>query len=126
MEEAPQAARPGQSRRSSRKEKSLRVRGLGATVADSAKVAGVHPCTLYRWREQDPEFAFAWENAHDTLVEGLEMMAFRMASAGDVRLLMFLLKSCLPDKYQGKEKSKQTKQVGMTLAEIAAKARQWL
>ena len=46
-------------RRSASKKKFLAAHQLGASTRQAARIAGVSRGTLYRWRNQDPEFAQA-------------------------------------------------------------------
>ena len=79
-----------------RKKKFLVAHQLGATTRQAARIAGVCRGTLYRWRNQDPEFALAWLQSRDKALEDLEILAFKRAIQGNDRLLMFLLKSHMP------------------------------
>ena len=106
--------------------KFLKAHEGGATVAEAARCAGIHRSTVYRWREQDPEFAMAWDEARQKLVEDLEMEAYKRAIDGSDRMLIFLLKAYKPDTYNEKTQQGRSSAIGLTLAELAEKVRQWL
>ena len=82
-----------------RKHTFLAAQKSGASTTDAARIARVHRTTPYFWRDQDPEFAQAWRESRDTLIENLEIEAFQRAAKGNDRLLMFLLKSFKPETY---------------------------
>ena len=73
-----------------KKQKFLSAYQLGATIAESARFAGVTPRTPYNWRSGDPQFAQAWGDARQKLVEDLEAESFKRAIQGNDRMLMFL------------------------------------
>ncbi len=68
----------------------------GKSVKDAAAASGVHRRTFYDWRDQDAEFARAWEDAQAENVEALEDEVRRRALDPSDKtshiLLMFLLK----------------------------------
>lgn len=51
-------------------------------VKSAADAAGVHRMTLVRWRKTNPDFALAWEEAREGVVDLLEDEAFRRAVNG--------------------------------------------
>ena len=116
------------SRRSARKRKFLTARQLGASVTDAARLAGIHPSTPYYWRNADPEFARAWREGPESLLNDVEMEAFRRAiTRGNDRLLMFILKSHMPSTYN--QRPHQPKPAGSKAANIADfvdKVRDWI
>ena len=107
------------------KERFLEAHANGATVCDAARSAGVHRGTVYKWRERDPDFALAWREARDKFVQELEMEAYKRAIEGSDRLLIFLLRSYKPDTYSEKRKQEHGS-IGVTIAELAERVRQWL
>ncbi len=114
------------------KEKFLASHMLGNSVVKAAMVAGVDRRTIYRWRDSDPEFAKAWREARDGLVEDLEMEAYKRAFGGNDRLLMFLLKSYKPVTYnqllrQARNRQRQAESEGgkdENLAELVERLRE--
>ena len=109
-----------------KKEKFLQAHADGATVHEAARCVGVHPSTPYKWKGRDPEFAEAWVRAREKFVEDLEMEAYKRAIDGNDRLLIFLLKAYRPDTYGEKGKQERSGSIGVTIAELAEKVRQWL
>lgn len=73
----------------------------GQSVAKACQTSGVKRRTVYYWREEDQEFAAAWDEAQAVAVEGLEDEARKRAlDASDGKsatLLMFLLKKANPE-----------------------------
>ena len=69
---------------------------MGSSVKTAALAAGIHRRTAYDWRDQDPEFHRAWEDAIKEAVEVLEdEVRARALDRNDKQsyiLLMFLLK----------------------------------
>lgn len=56
--------------------------------------------TIYVWRNEDKEFAEAWDEAYSQIgTESLEDHALDMAYAGDSKMVQFLLKARNPSKY---------------------------
>ena len=85
------------------KEKFLKAYKAGMSVEHAAMVAGIDRRTAYRWRDKDPEFAKAWREAREGMVEDLEMEAYKRAFKGNDRLLVFLLKSYKPVTYNQRQ-----------------------
>ena len=110
--------------RVNRKDKFLAAQRMGASITDSAGIAGIHRTTPYFWRNQNPEFAQAWRESRDSLVEDLEMQAFQQAMHGDRTLLMFLLKSYKPDTFNQCPNSGKEQDKGFSFADIAERLRQ--
>jgi len=96
------------------------------TITQAAEIAGIDRVTHYRWLKDDPEYAKAFEEAHEKSVERLEQEARRRAVegweepvfhkgkvVGKVRkysdtLLIFLLKGAAPDKYRERVQTEHT------------------
>lgn len=96
----------------------LAVLAATCNVTASAEAAGIARKTAYEWRDEDPEFAEAWEKAKELGVEALEDEAHRRAFqgvdkpvfhqgavCGSIReysdtLSIFLLKAHKPAKYR--------------------------
>ena len=97
---------------------------MGMSVTEAAKMAGVDRRTIYRWRDRDPEFAKAWRDAREGLVEDLEMEAYRRAFKGNDRLLMFLLKSYKPVTYGQGQKQWKAENKAEDMAELAERMRE--
>lgn len=87
-------------------------------VSQSVKAIGVSRTGIYQQRENDEEFAVAWDEAIDHYVDALEAEADRRAKEGTLKpvffkgeqcgeireysdlLLIFRLKALRPDKYK--------------------------
>ena len=110
--------------RAAKKERLLQAHHWGATVTEAARWAGVSVATLYRWRDNAPEFSKAWLDTRLTLVEGLEREAFRRASQGSDRMLSFLLRYLRPEIYnqrQSEPPQSGKPKGGMDIDELEAK-----
>ena len=70
------------------------------SVYHACKAAGIGRTTVYAWRQDDDEFAKAWDAALADAVDVLEASAYQRALEGDTALTKFLLKGALPDKYK--------------------------
>ena len=66
------------------------------TVSHAAKAAGVSRQTAYRWRDEDPEFADLWSEAHENAVDAVENVIYQRALGGDVIAAIFYLKAQRP------------------------------
>lgn len=86
-------------------------------VSEAARAAGIGRSTAYEWRDDDPEFAAAWDDAEQEAADKLEREAWRRAVEGtdkpvtfqgaitatykeySDRMLEILLKAHRPEKY---------------------------
>lgn len=75
----------------------LRKSGNVSASCDTAELART---AVYAWRDADPDFAAAWDDAMSLGVEALEDEARRRAFGGSDLLMMFMLKSAKPDRYR--------------------------
>jgi len=91
----------------------------GNTVCEAVKAAGVSRATVYRWRDEDPDFSQAWYDAHEDYVDSLETMAKKRASVSTA-MLIFLLKSYRPQVF-GDGKTRDTRPA--SAEELATRAR---
>src|SRR5437879_1558687 len=78
----------------------LRTLAKTPSVTFAAKAACVPRRTAYAHREQDPEFAEAWNDALDQSLDVLEHEVYQRAIEGDAQLAMFLLKAHRPAVYR--------------------------
>lgn len=87
-------------------------------VAYACKIVGVGRTTVYRFREEDPDFAAAWDAAIEQALDDMEVEAWRRAvrgvrkpvfyqgsKVGTIKeysdtLLIFLLKGGRPEKFR--------------------------
>ena len=72
----------------------------GASVTAACGRAVITRRTVYVWREADPEFAAAWDDAIEAGTDALEDEALRRAKDKSDTLLIFLLKARRPEKYK--------------------------
>lgn len=77
--------------RPAKKQEFLYARALGASVKSAAEYANVDRSTPYLWRQTDPSFAAAWNQARSSLREQLVEVAVDLALAGDSGMLKFLI-----------------------------------
>lgn len=70
------------------------------TVYAACQASGVPRTTVYRWREDDADFAAAWDAAIEDVTDMLEREAIRRATEGSDTLMIFLLKANRPEKYR--------------------------
>lgn len=81
------------------------------TVMVAAKLVGVNKVTLYRWRNEDPDFAEKWDNAIEYSSDALESATYlklaemyndkrRRISMPEARLTEFMLSGMKPEKYR--------------------------
>jgi hypothetical protein len=75
------------------------VRETG-NVRDACRALHLHRPTMYAWRDDDPSFRDAWEEALAMGGEALEDEARRRAMNGSDILPIFLLKGLKPEKYR--------------------------
>ena len=65
-----------------RVEKFLSILRQRANVTEAAARIGVGRTAVYTWRESDPGFAMAWDDAIEDAVDNLEAEAWRQAVSG--------------------------------------------
>lgn len=104
----------------------------GGNVSRACEAIDVARITAYKWRDNDPEFAQAWEHAKQIGADVLEDEAIRRAREGvpepvfykgkklratvtkySDTLLIFLLKGARPDKYRDNAKIEHTGRIGL-------------
>ena len=66
------------------------------TVYHAAQAAGVSRQTVYRWRDEDPEFADQWYEAIENAVDRVENVIYQRALGGDTIAAIFYLKAQRP------------------------------
>jgi hypothetical protein len=66
------------------------------TVYHAAQAAGVSRQTVYRWREEDSEFAELWYEAIENAVDRVENTIYQRAVDGDTIAGIFYLKAHRP------------------------------
>lgn len=104
----------------------------GGNVTRACEAVDISRLCAYKWRDNDPEFAEAWDHAKQVGADVLEDEAIRRAHEGvdepvfykgkklrtTVRkysdtLLIFLLKGARPDKYRDNAKIEHTGRIGL-------------
>ena len=63
------------------------------TVYHAAQAAGISRQTAYRWHREDPEFADAWDEAHENAVDVVESTMYQQAVGGNTLAGIFYLKA---------------------------------
>ena len=83
-------------KRDTRKKRFIAALTTHGTVSHAAQAAGVSRNTVYRWRDEDPEFAILWDEAHEQAVDSVESVLFQKALSGDTICMIFYLKAHRP------------------------------
>lgn len=92
-------------------------------VSHSARAAGVPRRTVYNWREADPEFAAAWDDAEEEAADALELEARKRATVDKSdRMLEILLKAHRPEKFVERFKGEIAAGVTITVSPEDAQA----
>lgn len=81
---------------------------LTCNVSHAARAAGIGRRTAYDWRDADPGFAAAWDEAEEEAIDALELAARERAIDGSDRMMEILLKAHRPEKYVDKLKTELT------------------
>jgi hypothetical protein len=89
-------SRAVRDKRDSRKKRFIGKLAKQGTVSHAAQAAGVSRNTAYRWRQDDLEFAEAWDEAHENAVDSVENVLFQKALSGDTICMIFYLKAHRP------------------------------
>jgi hypothetical protein len=83
-------------KRDSQKKRFIKALTAQATVFHAAQAAGISRWTAYRWRDNDPAFAQAWNDALEDCGDIMESSVYQRGLAGDSILSMFWLKAKRP------------------------------
>jgi hypothetical protein len=83
-------------KRDTRKKRFLDTLSVQGTVSHAAQAAGVSRNTAYRWRQEDHEFAAAWDEAHENAVDAVESVLYQSALNGNIVAIIFYLKAHRP------------------------------
>lgn len=59
-------------------------------VGRAARIAGIGRKTAYRWRDNDPEFAAAWDEAKDAALDDLEEIVYQQGHSTPVAAFAYL------------------------------------
>ena len=95
----PKPSRTVRTDRARARETFLEQFRLTCNVSHAARSAGIGRRTVYDWREADPEFAAAWDEAEEEAIDALELAARERAIDGSDRMMEILLKAHRPEKY---------------------------
>lgn len=60
----------------------IKVLAESCNVSEACRAANIGRTTVYEWRNAEPEFAAAWEEAEETAADKLEREAWRRAVEG--------------------------------------------
>jgi hypothetical protein len=71
----------------------LREHGI---IGIAAQAAGVHRSSIYRWADEDPDFAQEVDNAREVAVDVIEESLYTKAKNGDTIAQIFYLKARRP------------------------------
>jgi 20S proteasome alpha/beta subunit len=83
-------------KRDRQKKKFIAALTVHGTVYHAAQAAGISRQTAYRWQRDDPEFADAWDEAHDNAVDAVESTIYQQAIGGNTLAAIFYLKAHRP------------------------------
>jgi AcrR family transcriptional regulator len=86
-------------------------------ISDACKRAGIVRTTFYRWRNEDEAYAAQLQEALETAIDDLELVARRRAKKQSDVLLIFLLKAHRPDKYRERKDINLTGGVQLEIVE---------
>ena len=77
-------------------------------VSEAARQAGIGRSSAYEWRNDDPSFAAAWDDAEQVAIDKLEQVARERAIDSSDRMLEILLKAHRPEKYVDRYRTELT------------------
>lgn len=123
-------AKPSKTRRTSRTDRAretfIETLRKSCNVSEAARSANIGRRTAYDWRDADPTFAAAWDEAEEDAADRLEREAWRRAVDGtdkpvtfqgsitatykeySDRMLEILLKAHRPEKYVDRIRAEHT------------------
>ena len=86
--------------RLARQQAFLAAYAICGVVSEAADAASTTRATVYRWRDEDDEFAEAFADAHEVYTDSLETVASTRARGGKSdTMTIFMLKANRPTKY---------------------------
>jgi hypothetical protein len=80
----------------SQKKRFIETLSVQGTVYHSAQAAGISRQTAYRWRQDDPDFAWQWDEAIENAVDQVESTIYQQAVGGNTLAAIFYLKAHRP------------------------------
>jgi len=105
----------------------LAVLAEHCNVSEACRAARISRSAAYEWRNDDPAFAAAWDDAEQTAADTLEKVAWDRATAKkgwSDRMLEILLKAHRPEKFVEKQNIKvETVSVVEVLKDANARVR---
>lgn len=84
----------------------------GSTATGACEVVGVSRPTVYRWRDEFPEFASEWDSVKAGVVDRIEAALTARAIDSSDQAAMFLLKAHRPDVYREQSRVEHTGPAG--------------
>ena len=97
-----------EQKRAKQKEVFLKCLANGDSIRSASEQVKVVRQTVYNWKENDEEFAAAWDEAMEAGIERLEDAAYNRAMEGSDTLMIFLLKAKRPKVYSDKQRLEHT------------------
>ena len=96
------------------KKRELFIERLAQTcnVSEAARHSGYDRVDAYKYKDKDPKFAKAWDNAIEQAIEKLEYTARERAIHQSDTLMIFLLKAHRPEKYRERTQVQHTTEDG--------------
>ena len=67
-----------------------RPSGTPPNIGRAARIAGIDRKTAYNWREADPKFAAAWEEAKEAALDDLEEAVYKQGQSTPVAAFAYL------------------------------------
>ena len=83
-------------KRDTRKKRFIAALEAQGTVLHACRAAGISRQTAYRWRDEDLEFAFEWDEARENAVDVVESTIYQQAVGGNTLAGIFYLKAHRP------------------------------
>jgi 20S proteasome alpha/beta subunit len=83
-------------KRDTRKKRFIAALEAQGTVLHACRAAGISRQTAYRWRDDDLEFAFEWDEARENAVDVVESTIYQQAVGGNTIAAIFYLKAHRP------------------------------
>jgi hypothetical protein len=76
----------------------------GLKPLEAARSAGITRKTAYAWKKSDPEFAAAWLDAREQMIEEAESQLYKHVCSGNLPAVMYALRHWAADRYGTKVK----------------------
>lgn len=116
MATAVQVGQPKRATIAARKRKRfLELVRDGQSIKKAAAAANIPRNTVYRWRQEDPDFAHEWDEAWEQGADHLEDIALSRAEDGSELMTIFLLKGRRPGRYRDNVKHEVDARISVTV-----------